>query len=369
MMSNNATQMYQRQAERSEQEAQSAREMKMAFELKCGKEKQALEVQLQATSGKCDNAKEVAQQLQEDNANLQQKLSDAHDLLAKNSKVNKELLSDKKNLVTTTQQLMRQNSKLKHTLEKETADKTKQAAELVAAKASIAKLSKMELSSAAKKQVKTALKAFPGHHHQHLSEKDKAHMRDMDKYIDSAESEGDELAESQLRAVQQEDELLEKGKVGTHLTDWLGLKASPKPAAAAPESSPTLVKAPAKQKASADDSAESVVASGKKGVEEGDSETPSATAAGDGAVSSTVPVSSPSCNGRRAQVSPGHAKSKDLADSQRLEHDGVRTAEAGVKMRAGQERWHDRMTSSGRVSVGCGLRLFEAPQESAVVAA
>merc|ERR1719329_1596417 len=104
--------------------------MKMALEVKCGRERQSLEAQLHAAEGKRDEAKEVAQNLQDVNMQLQRKLQDMDSELTKTTKTNQELSSDKKNLVTTMQGLMRENSAFKRSLQKETDAEKKDAAEI-----------------------------------------------------------------------------------------------------------------------------------------------------------------------------------------------------------------------------------------------
>jgi len=225
--------------------------------LKFGKERQALEAQVQAASGKCDDTKELASNLQEENADLKQKLGDSRTEIAKTAQVNKELTSDKKQLVTTMQNLMRDNTKFKHGIQKVSDQEKKEAAELSASKALLVKLAKRNPTAAAKKQAKTLLKSMP-RRHEHVSDAQRTHLKkenlEMDRYIDSAEpaDDGDFVTDQQLRAVRKQEDLIAKGKVGTHLSDWLGLKPAPKIAAevAAPK------KAPANQKADADDGGE-----------------------------------------------------------------------------------------------------------------
>merc|ERR1740130_1267200 len=96
------------------------------------------------------------------------------------------------------------------------------------------------------------LKAPPRHHHENLSEADRAHLKEMDRDMDSADAASDNSedgAERRLRAVQRQGDLIAKGKVTTHLSDWLGFKA-PQPA---PVADTAPERAPAKQNAEADD--------------------------------------------------------------------------------------------------------------------
>jgi len=264
MLAKNSTKTFQRQAERAMQHAENVEQMKMSVEVKCGRYRQALEAQLQAAKGKCDDTKEVAQNLQEASADLKQKLGDSQAELAKDAQKNKELASDKKQLVTTMQALMRENSRFKHDLKKVSDQEKKEAVQLVASKALLAKLAKKAptATSAEKKQVKTMLKSLP-RRHEHMSDAERAHMShanaEIDSYMDKTEAASDDVdfvSDQQLRAVRRQEDLIAKGKVGAHLSDWLGLKPAPKPPAegAAPKSDP--VKALANPKAGADDDGE-----------------------------------------------------------------------------------------------------------------
>jgi len=245
MLKKNSTQIFQKQAERAEQ-------MKMALELKCGKEREAFEAQIKEANGKCDETKEVAQNLQDENTDLRKALQSLKAEFNKAVKANHDLASDKANLVSTMQALMRDNSRFKHGLEKEKDLEEKEAKELAADKATLSKLSKKESKPVAKKKAKSLLKVVPGHRkHAESTAAQMAHMRTIDKYIDNAEADSDDFSEQQLSAVQRQEELFKKGKVGTHLSDWLGIKAQVPKAAAAEKK---LAKKP---KAIADDGGES----------------------------------------------------------------------------------------------------------------
>jgi len=206
----------------------------MDLELKCGQQRQALEAQLEAEKGKCDDRKELTQNLQEENTELKQKLQDARAELGKTEATSKGLSSDKKNLLTTMQRLMRDSSGFKHALEKEKGVEKKEAAQLASEKALLANAIKKMPASPAKKQVKTILKSFP-RHHERLSEKQRTHMKEIDKYIDSAEPDDvEDIDDQQLRAMRRQEDLIAKGKVGAHLSSWLGITPAPKPAAEDP---------------------------------------------------------------------------------------------------------------------------------------
>jgi len=237
MLAKNSTQIFQNQAVRAQQ-------ANTALELKCGRQRQAFEQQLdeanekiKEANGKCDETKEVAQSLHDENVQDDQKLQKIRSALAKALQANKELEADKVNLVTTMQNLMRENSRFKHGLKQETAIEEKEAQELSIEKATLAKLSGKGKApkTAAKKQTKAALKLMA--HHEH-SAAQKAHMRSIDRYMYTAEGSdadnddiGGGVSSAQMTAVQNQAELLEKGKVGTHLSDWLGFPQQPKPAA------------------------------------------------------------------------------------------------------------------------------------------
>lgn len=259
MLAKNSTQIFQKQAEVAQRQSQRAQEMEADLELKFGKERQALEAQLQETNGKCADTNELAQSLQDDNSKLQTKMRALEAKLAKTMETNKELASDKVNLVTTMQSLMRENSKFKHGLQKETDLEQREAKELAADKAKLAALGKRTVPKPLTKQSRRLLMAF--HHRNRTSESaQRAHMRAINMYIDGAEQDidddGDEVSEQQLSAMQRQEELFKKGKVGTHLNEWLGFKAAAdaaKKVAAEAEAK----KAVQKKKSVADDGGES----------------------------------------------------------------------------------------------------------------
>lgn len=232
MLKKNSTQMFQKQAERAEQ-------MKMALEMKCGRDRAALEAEVKQANGKCDETKEVAQTLQDENEDMKRKLHVLTGDLGKAVQSNNNLHSDKANLVATMQALMRGNSRCKDLEQRE-------AKELLGEKAAIAKLSKKAAPKpAVEEKSKKVSKALLGYHKHAGSgaakmaralKRQEAHMRDIDKYIDSYDdsasevSANDERTEQQvqtkLSAVQRQEDLFAKGKVGSHLSDWLGFKAA-----------------------------------------------------------------------------------------------------------------------------------------------
>jgi chromosome segregation ATPase len=228
MLSKNSTKIFQRQAEH-------AQEVNMALELRCGKDRQALEAQLaeansqiKEANSKCDDTKEAAQDLQEENQALHGKLRDIHEELTKYEAENKDLTSNKVNLISTMQSLMRENSRIKHGLQQETDAEKREAKELVAAKATLTKLSKKAPAVATKKPAKTVSKAFPVHHmSKEAAAAQKAHLRTIDRYMVNVEAPSDDIDESteqRLGSVQRQAELVAKGKVVNHLSDWLGFK-------------------------------------------------------------------------------------------------------------------------------------------------
>lgn len=254
MLQKNATKNFEREAV---ERANRAESLKMALEVKCGKERQALEAQLQAAGGQCDDTKEVAKNLQEENADLKKKLADASAEMALTSKTNKELSTDKVQLVTTMQGLMRENSRFKHGLQKVTEQEEKEASDLVATKAQLAKLAKIAKKALTpeKKPAKAMLKVGAHMHHEHLTDAQRAHMKEIDKYIDSADPASKDapfFSDQQMGLIKKQDELIKKGKVGVRLSDWLGIK----PPAPKPPAPSAAAKATPNKKVAADDDGE-----------------------------------------------------------------------------------------------------------------
>lgn len=252
MLQKNSTKIFQKQAER-------AQEMKMALEMRCAQDRQTLEAQIKDMNGKCDDSKEQAKDLQDENADLRQKLHDLRAEFDKVSVANKDLTSNKAYLVSTMQALIRENNQFKEGLKKESDLEKKEAKELEVDKATLAKMSRSKktpkepLVKKQQESQKKGSKALLGHREKELNTAaDHAHIREMNKYIDGAEAppledveqvkvlqeedlfekgqvkalqkQEERLTKEQVQGVEKEEDLLEKGKVGAHLSDWLGLK-------------------------------------------------------------------------------------------------------------------------------------------------
>lgn len=246
MLAKNSTQLFKKQAEKTQQQ-------KLALELKCGRERQALEAQLKEAQtaaqktiaeakDKCDDAKELAKTLQEQNVDLQKQLRGLQSEFSKTSKMNKDLSSDKANLVATMHALMRETSKFKQELTKEEVFEARQAKELASDEAKLAKL-KPKPKPVQKKPVKLAARKAAKKGSPHKREESMAaqmaHLKAINHYIiksqteglvaegDDAEAEGAEPRQQLVRtAVISDDQ-------GQGLREWLGLKVPPKPKAGA----------------------------------------------------------------------------------------------------------------------------------------
>lgn len=238
MLTKNSTQVFEKQAEKAQQQ-------NMALELKFGQERQALEAQIMEANAKCDTTKEATSKLLEENQQIKEaalkienELRDAREELSKAAGADKELSSDKANLVATMHALMRENTKCKQELQTEKQLEQREAKEVEAGKIMLTKL--LKKGPAVKKELKKVLKVFPRRHHKHSeaahTAAQLAKMKDIDKYIDSADADNDDedISEQRLSEVQKQADAVAKGKVGSHLGDWLGFQAPAPPKAAAP---------------------------------------------------------------------------------------------------------------------------------------
>lgn len=225
MLTKNSSKVFQKEAER-------AQDMKMALEMRCANERQNLEAQVTDANTKCADTKELAKNLQEENADLQERLkamqaaqdSQAAEL-AKALKASKDLSQDKANLVATMQSLMRESSKLKEGLQREADLEKKEAKELVVEQTTLAKVGKSTAGAPAEKQQPQKVLRQPKHkkHEVPLTAKQRLHMQAINGYIDTAEASSDDVPDEKLNSLQKQERLFEKGKVGAHLSDWLGM--------------------------------------------------------------------------------------------------------------------------------------------------
>jgi len=170
---------------------------------------------------------------------MQTRLHNSKAVLTKSLQKSKELDSDKANLVTTMQALMRENARFKKGLQKDADVEKKDDKERAAMKAMLSAdeamlaVLKKGATVGAKKKVqqiqKKGLKAAMHMHHKHqkMTAAEKAHLSTIDNYIDRTSEELDddsELSDQQMSAVQKVDTLVKTGKVGAGLTDWLDVK-------------------------------------------------------------------------------------------------------------------------------------------------
>jgi len=256
MLTKNATYMFQRRAEQAEEEAVRSHDMKMALELKFGKEKQALEAQVQEAKGKCDDVKEAAQGLQEENGGLQAKLSATQTELAQSQKINKDLTADKNHLLATLQGLMRDDSKYKHGLE---AVEKREAQELATDKVLIGNLQKNMVKTATTSVGNQRKPISHWRRPDRLSAADLKHLKDIDRYMDNGGGNVvRDAAEQQLQATPENKVVSKKiPKPSASLRKWLGLPTMP-PAKVAKEP-----EAPKSGPASLDDEADALVTQAK----------------------------------------------------------------------------------------------------------
>lgn len=272
LLAKNSTKIFRQQAEKQQ-----------ALELKCTNDRIAFQAQIKQANGKCDETKELAQTLQEQNMDLQRTVQDLKAKFSKSEQAGKDLAVDKANLVATMHSLMRESSGYQKELKKEAEKENKLTQELAADEAKLAKAAKQGKGKPMAKTAKNARKAplkdvknAPMHltHEESMASK-MAKMTDINRYIDRADmpeipddsndnapeqasvaptafSSEKEMKEinKEVDAMQKQEDVfarnqvaLEKsqgvtnaasqtphGKAG--LSDWLGLKVAPaKPAA------------------------------------------------------------------------------------------------------------------------------------------
>jgi hypothetical protein len=190
MLQRNSSLAFKKQAEI----AQKAQETKFALELKCGQDRAGLEDQLKQSaancqkkieeaSGKCDDARELAQTLQEQNMDLQKKVHDLEAQLAKSVQTDKDLSTDKANLVATMHSLMRETATYKDALERQNSTQTKLEKELAAEEAKLAKLLPKPKTKPKMKQSRRDANYTFSHKHEDSEAYQLAHMKDINHYI------------------------------------------------------------------------------------------------------------------------------------------------------------------------------------------
>jgi len=251
MLHKNSTKLFKAQADK-------AKQMQIALELQCGREQQSLQAQLQESQrklqeagSKCDDTKELAQTLQEQNMDLQKSLTKLQAESAKITQKEKDLSTDKANLVETMHGLMRDNTKAQQALQTEKAVEQKEAKELAEAEAKIAKLQhkpkpKKQVQPPARPQMKVAKNSSK--HHEESMAAQLAHLKAIDHYLirsaEAAAAQDDTELEAQEEEAREQaaspkprevvDESVVSGsklmaKLNTNeesgLRDWLGLEA------------------------------------------------------------------------------------------------------------------------------------------------
>merc|ERR1719487_1936869 len=112
LLAKNSTKIFRQQAE-------NAVKAQQALEVKCGNDRLAFQAQIKEANGKCDETREMAQTLQEQNMDLQRTARDLRAQLSKSEQSNKDLSVDKASLVTTMHGLMRESSSYQKELKKE----------------------------------------------------------------------------------------------------------------------------------------------------------------------------------------------------------------------------------------------------------
>lgn len=267
MLAKNSTKLFKKQAQE-----------KHALEVQCGNERVALQGQIKEANGKCDETKEMAQTLQDQNMDLQRTVHDLRAKLASTVQKDKDLVVDKANLVDTMHNLMRENTNFKQEVQVE-AQKEKRLGEEISADQ--AKLAKFDAKKMKKKLPVPAVaktvgkKSSPKKHtplrlnHEESMAAKIAKMRAVNRYIDHAdmpEVPADDLSldvpekavaeappadqssdwasmSKQVDAFSKQEDLFAKGKLRVEtpqeladgaavtqhskgLSDWLGLKVA-----------------------------------------------------------------------------------------------------------------------------------------------
>lgn len=191
MLAKGTTKAFQKHAE-------SDQEKYMNLARKCGEDRHDLQAQGKEAEEKFDEMKELSQSLQGQNMDLQKELAEARAELGKAMSKTKELSMDKANLLATMHSMVRENTKAKAALHKEEDVVKKEAEELRNDTAMIANLThkatkpRPAVAKNATKKTKLTTRKLPkvpvtlAHHKREESmAAQMAHMRDINRYIDS----------------------------------------------------------------------------------------------------------------------------------------------------------------------------------------
>jgi len=188
MLAKNSTQIFRKQADHAVKE-------KQALEMKCGQERMSFEAQIKEADGKCEETKEMAQTLQEQNMDLQKAVHGFNAKLVKSEQKDNDLSADKANLVDTMHSLMRENTNVKKQLQIETQNEKKATQQLAAVEAKISKLTKnsppkVPLRVAREQVARAARKIESKDGHLHMKHEESmtskfAKMKDINRYIDN----------------------------------------------------------------------------------------------------------------------------------------------------------------------------------------
>jgi len=257
MLSRNATHIFQTQAEK-------VMKSKQVLETKCGEARMSCEAQVKEANGKSDEAKEVAQTLQEQNMDLQRTVQSLRAQLAVTVQKDKDLKGDKANLVATMHSLMREGTAAKKALRTEKDNEKKELQEIAADKVKLAKLAKKAPKPAVAKQArKIVQKNRPLHlNHEESTAYKIAKMNHINRYIDrqyASDDRSDDATEQakqaaaapmdapkesdlqgltkQVDAMQNDEDVLARKRQLNHspdnpqgnsagISDWLGLKVT-----------------------------------------------------------------------------------------------------------------------------------------------
>lgn len=206
MLAKNSTEIFRAQAT-------NAIKAKHALETKCNKDRDNFQAMIAEANEKCDETKEMAQTLQDQNMDLQRNMHDLKEKDAKSEKAEKDLLTDKGNLMETMHNLMRENNKAKKSLQTETEKEKKALQDRTVEEAKLAKL--LEKPKPAKKVVKDG--------HMHLNHEESgasklAKMKKINRYIDSANTPSDDALS--LNAMQKEEDMLARAHSAAGSSDW-----------------------------------------------------------------------------------------------------------------------------------------------------
>jgi len=269
LLAKNSTTIFRTQADRATKAERAAEE-------KYAKEREALQARLKEANGKFAESKDLTQTLQEQNMDLQKSVQSLRGKLATSEKKDKDLTTDKANLVETMRSLMRDTTKGKKDLQVEKEQVQRDVKELAEVKAKLAKLTKpkkIPKLAAAKQAGKSASKntTLKMEHEESMASK-MAKMHDINRYMDRLAvpaDDGEDAPEQanapmvaptaapkasdwlsvtkQVDSLAKQEDVFEKNKLQNHASDspqdvadaaamahqtpglsnWLGLKVKP----------------------------------------------------------------------------------------------------------------------------------------------